>query len=351
MGVEPDVTDTAADARPQGIPTDEPAPPAAEAAPRALPPGHDAHAPWQMPKRAWWQILKRVYAEIGRDNVSLISAGVAYYTFLSVVPLLASTVLLYGLFADPASIRDTVETLFQVMPPEAASIVSQQLQDMVATASGTKGWALALAIATSIYGAMRASNAIVMALNVAYEEKETRNFIKLNLIVLAFTVGFVFTGLLLITLSSAMVATQQALTGWPWWIVIGVRIGAWLLTGALLSVLVAVTFLYAPDRVRARFKWITPGSLLTTVGGLIVTAGFSAYVVNFGNYNATYGALGAVVVFLLWLYLLAYLLCIGAELNAELEKQTLVDTTIGDHKRRGKRGAAVADMAVPATPD
>jgi len=307
-------------------------------------PGRDAHSPWSMPRAAWWQILKRVWVETGKDNVSLVSAGVAFFAFLSFVPLIAAAVLIYGLAADPASIADYMGDLFSLMPADVASIVIQQLKDMVATASTTKGWALAIALATSIYGAMRASSGLIMALNIAYEERETRGFIELNLVTLAFTIGFVLAGLGLIVVSSMLVAMEALLAGQPIaliWIARGI---VWLMAGAAMSFLVAITFRYAPDRSRAKWIWITPGSLLMTIGGLILTAGFSTYVANFGSYNATYGALGAVVVFLLWLYLLAYLLCIGAELNAELEKQTAVDTTVGRDRSAGKRGAAVADF-------
>jgi membrane protein len=312
-------------------------------------PGRDAHSPWRMPRAAWWQIVKRVWFETGKDNVSLVSAGVAFFAFLSFVPLIGAAVLIYGLAADPGSIAGYMGDLFSLMPADVASIVIQQLKDMVATASTTKGWALGIALATSIYGAMRASSGLIMALNIAYEERETRGFIELNLVTLAFTVGFVLAGLGLIVVSSMLVAMEALLAGQPTaliWIARGI---VWLMAGAAMSFLVAITFRYAPDRSRAKWIWITPGSLLMTIGGLILTAGFSTYVANFGSYNATYGALGAVVVFLLWLYLLAYLMCIGAELNAELEKQTAVDTTVGRDRSAGKRGAAVADFVAVET--
>lgn len=307
-------------------------------------PGRDAHSPWRMPRAAWWQILKRVWVETGKDNISLVSAGVAFFAFLSFVPLIGSTVLVYGLVADPASIASVMGDLFELMPADAATIVVGQLEGMVATAGTTKGWALALALATSIYGAMRASSGVIMALNIAYEERETRSFVRLNLVTLVFTLGFVVAGLGLIVASSLLVAMEALLGGWPLAVIWTARIATWLLAGAAMSYLVAITYRYAPDRARAKWTWITPGSLLMTIGGLILTAGFSAYVANFGSYNATYGALGAVVVFLLWLYLLAYLLCVGAELNAELEKQTAIDTTVGRSRSAGKRGAAVADL-------
>lgn len=311
-------------------------------------PGRDARSPWMMPRAAWWQILKRVWVETGTDNISLVSAGVAFFAFLSFVPLIGSVVLIYGLAADPASIAGLMGDLFDLMPADVATIVIGQLEGMVATAASTKGWALGLALATSIYGAMRASSGIIMALNIAYEERETRSFIWLNVVTLIFTVGLVAAGLGLIILSSLLVAMEALLRGWHIAVIWLARGVIWLLAGAALSYLVAVTYRYAPDRARAKWVWITPGSLLMTIGGLILTAGFSTYVANFGSYNATYGALGAVVVFLLWLYLLAYLLCLGAELNAELEKQTAMDTTTGRHRPAGERGAAVADLVATA---
>lgn len=307
-------------------------------------PGRTARSPWAMPRAAWWQVLKRVWFETGKDNVSLVSAGIAFFAFLSFVPLIGAAVLIYGLAADPAAIAGYVKDLFSLMPADVARIVAGQLQDMVATASTTKGWALVFALLTSIYGAMRASSGLIMALNIAYEERETRGFFRLNLVTLAFTLGFILSGVALIGVSAMLVAMEALLDGQSVAMVWLARACVWLAAGAAMSFVVAVTFRYAPDRSRAKWLWITPGSLLMTVGGLALTTGFSAYVSNFGSYNATYGALGAVVVFLLWLYLLAYLLCIGAELNAELEKQTAVDTTIGRDRSAGNRGAAVADL-------
>lgn len=307
-------------------------------------PGRTALSPWHMPRAAWWQVLKRVWDETGKDNISLVSAGVAFFAFLSFVPLIGSTVLVYGLAADPASIAKVTADLFKLMPADAARIVIGQLQDMVATAGTAKGWALLLALGTAIYGAMRASSGVIMALNIAYEERETRGLIWLNVVTLLFTVGMVAAGISLIMMSSLLVAMEALLSGFPTPAIWLTRLVVWLCGGAVLSYLIAVTYRYAPDRAQAKWVWITPGSLLTTIGSLVLTAGFSFYVANFGSYNATYGALGAVVVFLLWLYLLAYLLCVGAELNAELEKQTAVDTTVGRSRAAGKRGAAVADV-------
>ncbi|MBY8823288.1 YihY/virulence factor BrkB family protein [Sphingomonas colocasiae] len=311
-------------------------------------PGRDARSPWAMPRAAWWQILKRVWFETGKDNVSLVSAGVAFFAFLSFVPLIGAAVLIYGIAADPASIAGYMSDLFSLMPADVASIVARQLQDMVATASSTKGWALLFAIITSVYGAMRASSGLIMALNIAYEERETRGFFHLNLVTLVFTIGFIASGVALICVSALLVAMEALLEGQPILLVWIARAAVWLLAGAGMSFMVAVTFRYAPDRARAKWVWITPGSLLMTLGGLLLTTGFSAYVAHFGSYNATYGALGAVVVFLLWLYLLAYLLCVGAELNAELEKQTAIDTTIGPDRSAGSRGARVSDLVAVA---
>lgn len=312
-------------------------------------PGRDAHSPWQMPRAAWWQVLRRVWDEIGKDNIALVAAGVSFYTFLSIVPLLASIVLTWGIVADPATIQKLVGDLFELLPADVASILSQQLIDMVRTAGTTKGWALALAIGTAIYGAMRAASGVIMAMNVANEERETRSFVWLNLVTLFFTIALVAGGLSLLTLSALGVAMEALLASYGPVAIFFARAGVWIVAAIGLNLGVALIYRYAPDRAPAQWSWVSPGSLLTTIGGLILTLGFATYVANFGSYNVTYGALGAVVVFLLWLYFLAYLMCVGCELNAELEKQTAVDTTSGRSRRAGKRGAAVADNVAVMT--
>jgi membrane protein len=289
----------------------------------------DARSPAEIPAPGWWAVLKRTFAESGRDNVSIIAAGVAFYGFLAFVPLLGSLVLIYGLVAEPSSVVSHMQAMTAMMPADAAKIIGEQLMTVTTTASSKKGFGLLIALLLSIYGAMRGSTSIVTALNVVYNVKEDRGFIKTTLISAAMTVGAVF-GLLLAILGVSVLGFVEHLLPFssPFVHMI-LKIVFWIVAAAAISFLVALIYRYAPNRPTAKWQWISPGSIIATLLWVGATVGFGFYVSNFGSYNATYGSLGAVVVFLTWLYLTAYILLMGGELNSELEKQTTRPTTEG----------------------
>ncbi|CAD7340021.1 YihY/virulence factor BrkB family protein [Sphingomonadales bacterium 56] len=305
--------------------------------------GRTATSPREMPKAAWRDILIRTWNESGSDNIGLISAGVAFYGFLAFVPTLAALVLCYGLFADPAAIAGHLQSLFRLLPEEAARLIGEQLLSVVNTGNGKKGFGLVLSLALSIYGAMNGASAIVTAVNIAYDEEETRSFIRLTALACLMTLGLLLAGIIAIFAIAALAFLEQLMPGAPAILITAIRIGFWILAALAASMLLSTIYRFAPDRKRARWRWLTPGSLLATVGWLAVSLGFGLYASNFGNYGATYGALSAVVVTLMWLYLSAYILILGAELNSEIEHQTAEDTTVGRPKPMGERDAYVAD--------
>lgn len=309
----------------------------------ALPVGGDSQKPWNHPWRAWRSILFRVYTMMGYHNLSLMAAGVAFYAFLSIAPLLAAIVMSYGLFADPQSVVQHMNTVFELVPADAARLISDQLIAVVTTTAGTAGIGLAIALFFAIYGAMRASSAIIQALNVIYEEEEGRNFLVTTALSAMLTIGAIvaaITGLLSAValgylkfltdlLGPAGVLTMQILT--------------WVVAATIASAAFAFIYRFGPDRAPARWQWLSIGSVAATLLWLLATVGFGIYAANFANYNATYGALGAVVVLLMWLFVSSYAVLIGAELNAEAERQTSVDTTTGPERPIGERGARMAD--------
>jgi membrane protein len=296
-----------------------------------------------MPARGWKDVLVRTYQETGRDNIGLIAAGVAFYAFLAIVPLLGAVVLSYGLIADPATVLHDIRALTAVMPADAARLVGEQLLNVVATSGGKKGFGLALALGLALYGAMKAASAIITALDIAYEQEETRGFVRLNALALAITVGAVVTAILAMVAIAALGHLESVLPDLPAPVLLIGKLLSYLVMAAVGAAAAASLYRYGPDRDQAQWAWLTPGSLLTTVLWLALTLGFGIYVANFGNYDATYGSLGAVVVLLTWIWLSAYVLLLGAELNSELEHQTARDTTRGPETPLGTRGAAVAD--------
>ncbi|TFI59990.1 YihY/virulence factor BrkB family protein [Sphingomonas parva] len=296
----------------------------------------------------WRQVLTRTWKESGDDNVGLLAAGVAFYLFLAFVPLLASVVLTYGLVADPQTVSEHIQTLARTLPREAASIIADQLQAITGDQSAGKGLGLLLAIGLALYGASKGAAAIVTALNVAYEVKETRGFIARTFLSIAITVGMVAM-LLVATLAISAVGFIETLLPFSSPVVHVLLQGLALLgAGAIVSAGIALVYRYGPNRPDAPWRWITPGSAVATLLWVLASLGFSFYVSKFGNYNATYGALGGVVVFLTWLYLTGYILLMGGELNSELERQQAAKDPAAAAVAGPQPGKEVAAAPTPA---
>jgi membrane protein len=279
-----------------------------------------ADSPAQIPPAGWFQILKRTYGESNKDNVSIVAAGVAFYAFLAFVPMLAALVLTYGLVADPASATSHVRGLFSVMPADAARLIGEQLITISKTAATKQGFGLLIALLLSLYGAMRGATSIITALNIVYGVEEDRGFVKTTLLAAAITLGAVAALILGIVGISLLAWLEHLLPFSSPLVHTLLKILFWAVAAAAISGVIALIYRYAPNRPKAKWAWLTPGSISATLLWIAATLGFGFYVANFGSYNATYGSLGAVVVFLTWLYLTGYILMMGGELNSELEK-------------------------------
>ena len=305
--------------------------------------GRDAKTPWQMPPKGWKDVLLRTWRESSDDNVGLVSAGVAFYAFLALVPLLAAMVLSYGLVAEPRTVIGHVQSLTNVMPKDAAKLIGEQLLNVVQQSGGKKGLGILVSLAVAVFGARNAAGAIITALNIAYEEKEKRGFLMVNLLALGMTLGAVIVGLAGVAAVSALAFLEDLLPAAPDALLILGKILAYAVLVLAAAAVSATLFRYGPSRQKPEWQWISAGSLFTAVGWLLLTLGFGFYVSNFGSYDRTYGSLGAVIVLLTWMYLSSYVLLLGGELNSELEHQTAHDTTDGAHTPLGTRGAWAAD--------
>ena len=303
-----------------------------------------------MSARDWWKVLKRTWAEGNDDNIGLIAAGTAFYGFAAIVPLLASVVLIYGLVADTATVVANIRALFTVLPEDAARVIGDQLATVVSTSEGKKGFGLVIALGIALYGGTKGASSIVTALNIAYEEKETRGFVVLNLLAFAITGGAVLLALVAALSTAAFALLDSVIPGAPTVVLLAIRLVSYGVLAALGVTAAACLYRFGPNRRKARWVWLTPGSLAATLVWLGATIGFGVYVSRFGNYGATYGSLSAVIVLLTWLWLSAYVFLLGAELNAELEHRTTRDTTIGPATPMGTRGATVADTVATDAP-
>lgn len=312
--------------------------------------GRRATRPWAIPPNGWKDVVLRSWREAGQDNISLVASGVAFCAVLAMVPMLGVIVLSYGLVATPETVTNNIQSLTSLMPPDAARVIGEQLANVVETSDGKKGLGLFLALAIALFGAMKGASAMITSLNIAYDEDETRGFIRLNLLALGITIGALLMAILAIVSIAAMAGLEALFPFAPAILLAAGKIASYLIMVAGGAAVAATLYRYAPDRHEAKWIWLTPGSVLAAVAWVIMTVGFGLYVANFGSYDATYGSLGAAMVLLTWLYLSAYVFLLGAEFNCELERQTARDTTRGPDQPLGERGAYAADT-IASGPD
>jgi membrane protein len=302
--------------------------------------GRLATTPYLIPLKGWWQVAQRVLSASSRDNLSVVSAGCAFYALFAVFPALSALIALYGLTADPATVELQFGMLSSVLPPQAYQIVIEQIRRIGETSSQSLGWGLVLSVGIALWSVSNLTQAMFAALNIAYEEPERRSLVRFYLSAFTFAILGIFSGVLML-LAIVYVPILFAYAGYSHTFELVVRIARW--------PLLALLYRYGPCRRSAQWRWVTVGSVFATALWLAVSAGFSFYVSHFANYDRTYGSLGAVVVLLIWLYLSFYIVLLGAEVNAELELQTSKDTTHGAPKPMGERGAFVADHVAHGT--
>lgn len=288
-----------------------------------------ATGPTDVSASGWWTILKRTWTEAGEDNLGLLASGIAFNAFLAFVPLLTAVVLGYGLIAAPEQVARHIAALADIMPQDAAELIGGQLRNMVETAGTTTGFGLLITLAVAVYGAMRGASGIITALNLVFDVDESRSFLGQTGMALAITFGLVLVFFVASLGISVLGLLEGLLPDLGWVVHMALQIGFWLGAAVFVSLVIALIYRYAPNRPETGWRWLTPGSVLATIVWLAATFAFAFYVRNFGSYNATYGALGAVIIFLTWLYLSAYILLLGAELNQVLERRVGSDKALG----------------------
>jgi membrane protein len=313
--------------------------------------GRHARSPAEVPASGWKDILWRTYSEFSDDRVTLIAAAVTYYMLLSLFPTLAAFVSIYGLFADPATVNEHIGMLSAVVPEGGMAIIEEQLTSLTSGGETKLGFALVVSLAIALWSAGSGVKTMFEAMNVAYDETEKRGFIKLSLVALAFVLAGIIGAIALI---GAAVAVPLVLNfiglgeGLEWLL----RIGSFVILLLLLVTGIAALYRFGPSRQEAKWRWITPGAVLAVVVIIIVSVLFSWYAANFGDYDKTYGSLGGLIALLTWMWISVTILIAGAELNAEAERQTKEDSTVGSDDRLGQRDATAADtVGSPADKD
>jgi membrane protein len=316
-----------------------PSPPQCEAAEPGR--GRTAEVPWKIPPLGWKDIVWRTYREMGRNRLPALAGGVTFYILLAAFPAMAAFVSLYGLFSDVGSVERQLEHMSAVFPQDAVSLLGRQMIRLATQRQATLSAAFVVATLISIWSANAGMKALVDGINIAYDEKEKRDYLQRTFM----TYGATLAALIFLALTAAiMVAVPAYLKS------IGVQhLGLvwgpvrWLMVYLVAAGGFTLLYRYGPSRHHARWRWVSPGAAAAALYWLVGSLVFSWYVNNFTHFGVTYGSLGAMIGFMLWVWFSLMLMLIGAELNAEIEHQTAGDTTVGEPAPMGERGAAMAD--------
>ena len=286
-------------------------------------PGSAQAAPGDSPaaERGWWAVIKRVAGQVNDNRLMTEAAGITFYALLSLFPALAALISLYGLFFDPRTIAQHLDAVSGVVPGGGMDIIHDQVNRLTANPASALGFGAVIGLLTSLWTSNQAIKALFDSLNTVYHLHETRSFVFRTLLTLSFTAG----AIVFIIVAIAAVVVLPAVLNF---------IGVGSLTDTLLSlarwpvlligigVFLAFVYRFGPSRDHANWRWVSWGSTFAAVGWVVVSLGFSYYVTNFGNYNKTYGSLGAVVGFMTWIWISGIVILVGAQIDAEMEGET-----------------------------
>ena len=300
--------------------------------------GRDADAPTEIPPRGWLDVARRVVTQLQADNIAILAAAVALYLFLALIPALVASLSLYGLVSTTDEVTRTIRDLTVGMPPAARDLVVTEATEIASREASGLSVGLLLSVAAALFSASKGTQALVKALNIAYNEWETRGFLRLRLLSVGLTVGIV---VVVVAGVSAIVKVGNVAEGLPGGgpVVAALR---WPVLGLLLVGVLSALYRVSPDRNDPKWRWTTPGAVLAAILVALASLGLSTYTSRFGD-DGESSVLGAVAVLVLWLFVSAYIILLGAELDSELEHQTARDSTVGPEQPLGERGAVVAD--------
>ncbi|MCW8092348.1 YihY/virulence factor BrkB family protein [Alteromonas sp. ASW11-130] len=304
--------------------------------------GTNAQSAAEFSISAWWRIGKRTYFKMQKDNLPLIAAGVGFYFLLAIFPFLAGVISLYGLIVTPEQLSAHMTFLINFLPQESRYILQEQLEHLISNTSGALGTGVIVSFMLTIWSSSKGANALITACNITYSESEGRSFLGSIIARLVLTVAIivaVIVALIFITVLPKLITIvsgyklSDSVANWITWPILLVMFNTGL----------AALYRYSPHRANAKWRWVTPGSTVATIFWIIFSFAFSYYLREFASYNKTYGSVGGIIILLMWFYLSAYIILLGAEFNSAMEYQTEKDSTTGEAEPKGERGAYVAD--------
>jgi membrane protein len=304
--------------------------------------GHNAEKPTQIPQKGWKDIALRVKDRLTKDHVTLVSAGIAFYFFLAIFPAITAALSIYGLVMEPAQVEQQMSQLANVLPEQAHQMIRDILKQQSEKSGSSLGWSLVLSLLISLWSANKGAKAVFEGVNITYDETDGRGFLKKTAVTLMFTLGGIMIGFFAIVMVVAFPALIDKI-GLPSTLETIIQFLRWPVLALIVMFALTAVYKIAPNRESPAFKWASWGAIIATVLWLAGSLLFSLFVNNFGRLDETYGSFAAVITLMLWFFLTAYIVLLGAEVNSEMEHQTRRDTTTGEDKPMGQRGGYHAD--------
>lgn len=304
--------------------------------------GHQAEKPSRIPQKGWKDISKRVFSQLKKDHVQIVSAGVGFYFFLALFPTILAAISIYSLILEPSQIEEHLNSVGRLLPAQAFDTIIGIIDPVLSQDNQELGLGLIISILISLWSANKGTSALFEGINIAYDEEDDRNFLKKNAITLGFTLGAIILGLislLLVILFPVFIEklnlphAMEVVFTWSRWVILGI----------ILIFSLSMLYKIAPRRDNPKFRWVSWGAVIGSILWILGSILFSFYVDNFGSYDEGYGQFASVVILLLWFFLTAFIVLLGAEINSEMEHQTRKDTTVGEREPMGQRGAYHAD--------
>jgi membrane protein len=292
--------------------------------------GRQGGSPAELGARNWKAIARRTLAEYTQDQIPLVAAGSTFFALLALFPGLGVFVSLYGLVGDIQGAEHQIAALQGVLPAGGVTVLSEQMARLAATPAASLQLTFIVSLLFSVWSANAGMKGLIAGLNVAYELRERRNFIVLNLVSLAFTAGAIAFAILAM---SAIVAVPEVLAMVRLELSPGASVLRWPALLVVTALALSVLYRFAPSRRGARWRWITPGGVLAAVLWMAMSLVFSVYVGRFGHYDRTYGSLGAAVGFMTWIWLSLTIVLLGAEFNSEIENEAAGRPRLDDDPR------------------
>jgi len=275
---------------------------------------------------SWRAIAARVRQQIVDRNLAILAAGTAFWAILSIFPAIIAMVTIYGIVASPAQVTKEVTKLGGSLSPSTREVVTNWLAGLTGTSHQQLGLGLVVGLVAVFWAVSAGVRTLIKAITAAYEQEETRGYLKLRGLALLASVGVIVVAAIALAAIGIAPAIRHLVHNTLWRLAFDV--GEWVVLAVILTAAIAALYWMAPPKTSVNWRWASAGAVFSTVFVVLASIGFSLYVRFFAHYNKTYGTLGGIVILMLWLYYCVFIVLLGAVIDIEVERQ--LTGNIGD---------------------